>query len=104
MGAGYNPTQNDVKTVVAEAGRGGLVEYAALSKALASRQKVPESEDHIRDAFKVFDKTGSGAVDVKELRHILTTLGEKLSPQEVPFFVIHSLWLSRSRAPQMEKH
>jgi calmodulin len=34
------------------------------------------------DAFRVFDQTGSGEIGAQELRHIMTSLGEKLSEEE----------------------
>jgi calcium-binding protein CML len=43
----------------------------------------PEPFDRqLRDAFKVLDKDSSGSVSVKELRHILTSIGEKLETAE----------------------
>ena len=34
------------------------------------------------DAFRVFDKSGSGEIGAQELCHIMTSLGEKLSDEE----------------------
>lgn len=34
-------------------------------------------------AFKVFDKHGTGMITGKELQRIMTTLGDDLSPEEV---------------------
>lgn len=39
--------------------------------------------EEVRQAFRVFDRDGTGAMGVMELRHILTNLGEKMSDQEV---------------------
>jgi len=47
------------------------------------RSKSNDSEEQIREAFKVFDKNGTGFIEIAELRHVLTTLGEKLTTQEV---------------------
>lgn len=40
----------------------------------------PPSE--IKEAFKIFDRNDSGQVSAQELRHVLTTIGEKLTDQE----------------------
>ena len=40
------------------------------------------SEEFIR-GFQVFDKEGNGFIGVGELRYVLTSLGEKLSDEEV---------------------
>lgn len=43
----------------------------------------PEPFDRpLRDAFKVLDKDGTGVVHVSDLRHVLTSIGEKLEPAE----------------------
>jgi calmodulin len=42
-----------------------------------------QSEEEIRDAFKVFDKDGNGFISAAELRHVMTNLGEKLTDDEV---------------------
>lgn len=40
------------------------------------------TEEFIR-GFQVFDKDGTGQIGVGELRYVLTSLGEKLSDEEV---------------------
>ena len=37
----------------------------------------------LREVFQVFDREGLGFVDAKELRELLTSVGEKLSQDEV---------------------
>ncbi|CAD7958171.1 unnamed protein product [Amoebophrya sp. A25] len=38
--------------------------------------------DAIHEAFQVFDPRGTGEVDLGELKHVLTSIGEKMSPEE----------------------
>lgn len=45
--------------------------------------KDEDSEEELREAFKVFDKDGSGDISAAELRHVMTSLGEKLTDEEV---------------------
>ena len=44
--------------------------------------QLTRSEEFIR-GFQVFDKDGTGQIGVGELRYVLTSLGEKLSNEEV---------------------
>ena len=41
----------------------------------------------LRQAFRLFDKNNDGYIDAKELVHCTTTLGQKLSPEEVKAFL-----------------
>lgn len=40
--------------------------------------KDTDSEEEIREAFKVFDKDGNGSISAAELRHVMTNLGSRL--------------------------
>ena len=50
---------------------------------MARKMKDTDSEEEIREAFKVFDKDGNGYISAAELRHVMTNLGEKLTDHEV---------------------
>ena len=50
---------------------------------MARKKKDTDSEDEIREAFKVFDKDVNGFISAAELRHVMTNLGEKLTDEEV---------------------
>ncbi|KAJ8309339.1 hypothetical protein KUTeg_014213 [Tegillarca granosa] len=50
---------------------------------MARKQDDHGSEEEIIEAFKCFDRDGSGTISIAELRHVLTSLGEKLTDEEV---------------------
>ena len=50
---------------------------------MARKMKETDSEEEIREAFRVFDKDGNGFISAAELRHVMTNLGEKLTDEEV---------------------
>jgi len=80
---GKNPTQAEIKEL-SKGVSGGKVDFNQFLALLQKRGKIIEGDSQVKEAFKVFDsKSGSGLVEISELRHILTTLGEKLSPEEV---------------------
>merc|ERR1712151_788025 len=41
-----------------------------------------EQDAELKAAFKVFDKDGTGNLDIDRLKHIVTTLGDRFSPEE----------------------
>ena len=50
-------------------------------QAICSRRSTDTSDDFI-EGLRHFDKDGNGFISSAELRHLLTTLGEKLSDEE----------------------
>jgi len=82
---GQNPTQAQVRDLIRdEVGGAPLINFDTFLKILKKRSRSNDGEEQqIRDAFKVFDKNGTGLIEVADLRHILTTIGEKLTTQEV---------------------
>lgn len=51
---------------------------------MAKKQKDGgDSQEELREAFKVFDKDGNGFISAAELRHVMTNLGEKLTDEQV---------------------
>ena len=47
----------------------------------------PDDEEKIRLAFSAFDKNESGMLDIEEMKHVLTKVGDTLSPEEVNNFL-----------------
>ena len=50
---------------------------------MACKMKDTDSEEEIREAFKVFDRDNNGFISAAELRHVMTSIGEKLTDDEV---------------------
>lgn len=50
---------------------------------MAKKMKDTDSEEEMREAFRVFDKDGNGFISAAELRHVMTNLDEKITEEEV---------------------
>ena len=50
---------------------------------MVKKMKDTDSEEEIRESFRVFDKNGNGFISAAELRHVMRNLGEKLTDEEV---------------------
>ncbi|XP_050488385.1 myosin-2 essential light chain isoform X1 [Bombus huntii] len=82
---GQNPTESDVKKFTHQHKPDERISfevflpiYQAISKARTS-----DTADDFIEGLRHFDKDGNGFISSAELRHLLTTLGEKLSDEEV---------------------
>lgn len=82
---GQNPTEADLRQMISEvdADDSGTIDFAEFLTLMARKIKTKDSDAEILEAFKVFDKDGSGKISADELRLVMHNLGEKLSDQEV---------------------
>lgn len=51
-----------------------------------SKSRSADTADDFIEGLRHFDKDGNGYISSAELRHLLTTLGEKLTDDEVQIF------------------
>ena len=47
------------------------------------RTKDEDIEEELAEAFRIFDKEDNGLISITEFRHIMLTLGERLTEDEV---------------------
>lgn len=80
---GQNPTEQELQDISNEVDidGNGLMDFNEFIVLMARQQSMGPEE--LQQAFSIFDRDGNGYIDAKELRYLLTTLGEKLSNNEV---------------------
>jgi calmodulin len=61
----------------------GTIDFPEFLTMMARKMKETDTEDELKEAFRVFDKDGNGYISAAELRHVMTNLGEKLTDEEV---------------------
>ncbi|VEU22051.1 DEKNAAC103042 [Brettanomyces naardenensis] len=83
---GQNPTLQEISELQASVGGESSTlsydKYVKLINREGGFKKVGQPEDYIK-AFQIFDKNLTGYIGVGELKYILTSIGEKLSEDEV---------------------
>jgi calcium-binding protein CML len=60
----------------------GSIDFAAFSELVTEHLDTRDTREAMLHAFKVLDKTGSGVVHTKELRALLTSMGERYTDEE----------------------
>ena len=62
----------------------GAIDFAEFLELIADKMKTfGENEQSIRRAFRVLDRDSNGYITVRELKEVMTKLGEKLTTKEV---------------------
>ncbi|KAL4239013.1 hypothetical protein ACF0H5_003717 [Mactra antiquata] len=83
---GQNPSIADLENMKMEL-ETDSVDFTSFLQLMATKQHDQETEEDLKEAFRVFDKEGQGTISAAELRHIMTNMGEKLSDEEVDEFI-----------------
>ncbi|GLU18398.1 hypothetical protein SLE2022_347020 [Rubroshorea leprosula] len=59
------------------------MDFPEFLNLMARKMKDTDSEEELKEAFKVFDKDQNGFISAAELRHVMTNLRENLTDEEV---------------------
>ena len=81
---GQNPTEAELQDLLNEVDNdgNGVIDFPEFLEMMAKKVSNTSSEKELVEAFKVFDKDGNGFITSKELKHVMTNLGEKLTIEE----------------------
>ncbi|XP_015171352.1 PREDICTED: neo-calmodulin-like isoform X6 [Polistes dominula] len=82
---GQRPSDTELRDMVNQVDQdgNGTIEFNEFLQMMSKKMKGADGKDELREAFRVFDKNKDGLISSKELRHVMTNLGEKLSEEEV---------------------
>ena len=61
----------------------GDVEFDEFLQMMAKQMQCTDSPDELMEAFQVFDEAKTGYISVAEFRSVMTTLGERLTDDDV---------------------
>ena len=74
---GQNPTEAELHDMINEVDvdGNGTIDFPEFLTMMARKMRDTDSEEEIREAFKILDKHGNGFISAAELRHVMTNLG-----------------------------
>ena len=81
---GQNPTEAELQDMIKEVDKdnSGTIEFNEFLTLMQRKVTDTDTEEEIKEAFRVFDRDNDGIISAAELRHVMTTLGEKLTDEE----------------------
>ncbi|XP_071825701.1 myosin light chain 3, skeletal muscle isoform-like [Apostichopus japonicus] len=86
---GLNPTEAELKRITQsystnddQVYRVSFDEFLPMYTSLQNKKEQGSVDDFV-EGLRVFDKDGNGTINSAELRHVLVSLGERLTDEEV---------------------
>ena len=61
----------------------GEINYEDFLTIVKRREKNVDKEEEVLNAFKLFDKEGNGLININELKHIMLTVGNNITEEEL---------------------
>lgn len=86
---GQNPTEDEILSLVIEydVNGDGTIDFDEFLEMMMKQSKDVDQTIEIREAFKIFDRDGNGYIDAKELKQVVTRMGEALTSAEADEFM-----------------
>lgn len=82
---GQNPTEAELQDLIteAESNTNGQLDFNEFCSIMAKQMRETDTEEEMREAFKIFDRDGDGFISPAELRFVMIQLGEKVTDEEI---------------------
>ncbi len=82
---GHDPTDQDLTEMLNEVDNNSdkKIEFDEFCKIMNNKLKQNDAEQELIEAFKIFDREGKGLISENEFKHIMLSLGEKISEEEL---------------------
>lgn len=68
----------------------GTIDFNEFIVMMKNTNLELDSDEEIKTTFRVFDSDGNGYISAAELRHVMSTLGEKLTDAEIDEMILEA--------------
>lgn len=96
---GCNPSEWEIQDLIAGISGGTTVTYGDFCTLMGQLDSGGASSEDLTDAFKQFDRDGSGTLPGGELRYILTNMGEVMTDEDCNDFFRQAGFKDDSQIP-----
>jgi calmodulin len=81
---GLSPTDDEINAMIKEVdlNNDGKIDLDEFITLMTKTTPDTQTEDEVINAFRVFDKQGNGLIPSDELKHIMMTIGDKMTEEE----------------------
>ena len=81
---GEKPSLNEINSMIKEVdlNSDGKIELEEFITLMMKNSPDTQQEEEVINAFRVFDKEGNGLIQTDELKHIMMTIGDKMTEDE----------------------
>ena len=82
---GQTPSEAELQDMINEVDidGNGTIDFKEFLGLMARKMRDNDSEEELIEAFKVFDRDGNGLISNVELQHVMASLGENVTMDEV---------------------
>lgn len=83
---GYNPSDSEIRDMMRREGGGSgidSVDYNDFHRIMRDQINNLEADEHLIQCFRVLDRVDNGYVSAAEFKHLMTTLGDKFTEDEI---------------------
>ena len=81
---GQSPTDDEINEMMREVdlNQDGKIDFDEFMILMTKSSPDTQNEEEVINAFRVFDKEGNGLIASSELKHIMMTIGDKMTEEE----------------------
>ncbi|KAK3146127.1 hypothetical protein QOZ80_3AG0216670 [Eleusine coracana subsp. coracana] len=82
---GLDPSDQELIDMMSEVDTdgNGIIDFQEFLSLIARKMKDGDGDEELKEAFEVLDKDQNGFISPTELRTVMTSLGEKMTDEEV---------------------